>query len=160
MQQHGSKYFALRPPPNPRNRVYRSNSIFQSTVMLHIKLKVITKCSNIVANILPADPPPHLHIIPTTLGYGVKVKFQLFQMMVMLHIKLKGITNAGTWSQLFCLPPPPPPPPGNGVNRSKVNFFQKMVILHFKSKGTTTYSNKVANILHADPRPDPRDQKV
>ena len=27
-------------------------------VMLHIKLKGITKCSSMVANILPADPSP------------------------------------------------------------------------------------------------------
>ena len=39
-------------------------------------------CSNMVANILPADPPPpHTHT-------------HLPQIMVMLHIKLKVIRNA------------------------------------------------------------------
>ena len=58
MQQHGSKYFAFRPsPPDPRGQKVLIH-IFQNNVMLHIKLKGITKCSNMVANILQADPPP------------------------------------------------------------------------------------------------------
>ena len=39
-------------------------------------------CSNMVANILPANRSPNLW-----------VKIQLFQNMVMSHIKFKGITN-------------------------------------------------------------------
>ena len=42
-----------------------------------------------VANIMPADPPPN--------PGGQKVKIKLFQNMVILHIKLKAITNAVTW---------------------------------------------------------------
>ena len=34
-------------------------------IMLHIKLDAITKCSNMLANLLPANP--HL---PLTLGFG------------------------------------------------------------------------------------------
>ena len=50
------------------------------------------ECSNMVANILPADPPP---LDP---GYEVsRSKSQLFQNMVMLHIKFKRITDAATW---------------------------------------------------------------
>ena len=65
--------------------------LFQNMVMLHIKLKGITGTAtcNMVANIMPADPP-------TDPG-GQKVKIQLFQSMVMLHIILKAITNAVTW---------------------------------------------------------------
>ena len=39
---------------------------FQNMIILHIKLKGIMKCSNMVANILPTDPPipPHLHPDP------------------------------------------------------------------------------------------------
>ena len=56
--------------------------------MLYIKFIGITKCSDKVANVLPAAPDPR----------GQKVKVQLFsQNNVMLHIKLKGITNALTW---------------------------------------------------------------
>ena len=36
--------------------------IIQNMVMLHIKLKGIMKCCNMVANILRADPPPTLGI--------------------------------------------------------------------------------------------------
>ena len=60
--------------------------------MLHIKLKGITGAAtcNMVANIMPTDPPP-----PTL---GVKrLKIQLFRNMVILHIILKAITNAVTW---------------------------------------------------------------
>ena len=60
------------------------------------------KCSNMVANILPADPPPPptqppLPRVPNPRGWGQKVEIQLFQNMVMLHIKLKGMTHTATW---------------------------------------------------------------
>ena len=59
MPQHGSKYFARRPPPIPWGwGQYVKIQLFQNIVMLHIKLKRITKRSNMVANVLPADPPP------------------------------------------------------------------------------------------------------
>ena len=54
MQQHGSKYFAHRPPPTLGMRSVGHNSTFQNMVMLHIKLKSIMK----TATWLPADPPP------------------------------------------------------------------------------------------------------
>ena len=65
--------------------------LFQNMVMLHIELKGITGAAtcNMVANIMPPDPPPD--------PGGQKVKIQLFQNMVILHIKLKAITNAVTW---------------------------------------------------------------
>ena len=44
------------------------------------------ECSNVVANILPADPHPDPGVS--------RSKF-----MVMLHNKLKGITNAATFSE-------------------------------------------------------------
>ena len=50
------------------------------------QIKGNQKCSNMVANILPADPRDP----------GDVVKIQFFQNMDMLHIKLKGITNAAT----------------------------------------------------------------
>ena len=45
-------------PLRPWVRVKRSTFHFQNMVMLHIKLKGITKLSNMVANNLPAVPPP------------------------------------------------------------------------------------------------------
>ena len=52
-------------------------------VMLHIKLKGITGAvtCNMVANIMPADPPP-----PRPDPGGQKVKIQLIQNMVILCI--------------------------------------------------------------------------
>ena len=43
---------------------------------------------NMVANILPTEPPPTL---------GVGSNGQNFQNTVMLHIKLNEIMNAATW---------------------------------------------------------------
>ena len=89
MQQHGSKYFVCRPPPDPGDGVNKIKiQLFQNMVMLHIILNGLTKCSNMIANILPADPPH---------PRGQKVIIQLFLNNVMLHIKLFGITSAATW---------------------------------------------------------------
>ena len=49
-------------------------------------------CSNIIGNILPADPPPP----PANTG-GLSVKIQLFQNINILYIKSKYITNAAKW---------------------------------------------------------------
>ena len=55
MQHYGSKYFARR-QPNPGDGINRSKFNFViSMVVLHIKLNGITKCSNMVPNILPSD---------------------------------------------------------------------------------------------------------
>ena len=78
-QQHGRKCFARRPlphhPTTPGDGVKGITSAAatigmgskrskfniirtRSSSVLHKKIKGITKCSNMVANILPADPPP------------------------------------------------------------------------------------------------------
>ena len=74
-------------------------------VMLHIELKGITKCGNMVVKNLPKDPPPAPH---NPRGWCQKVKIQLVEIKVMLHIKLKVITNAATWKQISCPQTPPP----------------------------------------------------
>ena len=91
-----------------------------------------------VANILPATPPP-LPSPAFTLGFQ-KVKIQLFKNMIMFHIQLKGGMNAATWWQMFCLqtllrPPPSSPDPEGEVKRSKF-IFQNMVMLHIKLNGS------------------------
>ena len=59
MQQHGSKCFALRARQYPRGWGQKVKiHLFQNMGILHIKLKRITKCSNMVANILPTYLPP------------------------------------------------------------------------------------------------------
>ena len=94
MQQHGSKCFACRSPlipHHPRGWGQKVKiQLFQNMVMLHITFIGITKCSKMVSDILPADPPP-------TNPRGQKVKNNLFQNNFMLHIKFKGIMNAATW---------------------------------------------------------------
>ena len=78
--------------------------------MLHIKLKGITKCSDIVAFILPTDPSPSSRHDPR--GWGQKVKVKLFQNMAMLHIKFWGITNYTKYSsKCFARRPPSPREP-------------------------------------------------
>ena len=118
MQQHGSKRFVRRPLPLFRKGPQVKIQFFQNMVMLHIKFIGITKCSNMVANILPADPSPPPY------SRNQKVKIQLFQNNIMLLIKLKGITNAATWSQMFYLQTPPPPILGMGSIGQKSQFSE------------------------------------
>ena len=61
MQQHCSNYFGHRPLKPWGWGQYAEIQLFQNMVMLHVKLKGITKCSNMVANDLPASPPPLPH---------------------------------------------------------------------------------------------------
>ena len=96
MQQHGSKYFARRPPSPPDHRGQKVKiQLFQKNmVMLHIKLNAITKCSNMVVNILPATPPPPTHPPPPppppppTLG-GNRSKFN-FSEQFHVAFQIKG----------------------------------------------------------------------
>ena len=54
------------------------------------------KCSNLVANISPADPPPPHRIL------GIKrSKFKLFQNVVMLHNKLKKMEHRAPCKHVF-----------------------------------------------------------
>ena len=64
------------------------NSTFSEHRHVAYRIKGNHDFNNMVANILPADPPD---------PRGQKVKTQLFKNHAMLHIKLKGITNAATW---------------------------------------------------------------
>ena len=117
MQQHGSKYFACRPPPPPPTHTHTEHG--------HVayQIKGYQVCSNMVANILPAappPPPPHTHPEHGHVAYQIKgnqvcsnmvanilpadpphthTHTHLPQNMVMLHIKLKVIGNA---AKCFC----------------------------------------------------------
>ena len=80
MQQHCRKYFGREPPPTPSNPGDQ---------------KVKIKClQNIKLNIFSNSETwqqifcPHIFSLPhSTLGVGLKVKFQLIKNMVMLHMK-------------------------------------------------------------------------
>ena len=90
MQQHGSKYFARRAPSSFDPRVWGQKveiQLFQNMVMLHIKFNGITKCNNMVANILSADPS-----LPTTiLGDGARRSKFIFSEHGHVAYQTKGI---------------------------------------------------------------------
>ena len=80
------------PNPAPDTGLWSNgqNSTFTEHGHVAYQIKENDKCSNIVANILPADP-----ILTPDPVVGVKrFKIQHFRDMVMLHTKLKGIRNA------------------------------------------------------------------
>ena len=57
MQQHGSKYFACRPATRTLRMVsIGQNSTFSEHGHVAYQIKENQKCSNMVANILPAGP--------------------------------------------------------------------------------------------------------
>ena len=86
----------LAPPQGPTTLGVGSkgqNSTFSEQCHIALKIKWNHVCSNMVANILPADPsppPPYTN----TGGWSKKAKIQI---MVMLHIQLNGITYAASW---------------------------------------------------------------
>ena len=110
MQQPGSKYFARRPPPILGMGSIGQNSFFQNRGILHIKLNGITKCSNMVANILSADPsPPPLALVVD------RSKFNFFRTMSCCISNLRECSNMIA-NSLSAAPPPPPPEPRAGLN--------------------------------------------
>ena len=62
MQQHGSKYFARRPPPPSILGIgsVGQNSTFSEQCNVAYQIKENQECSKLVANILPVDPLPRL----------------------------------------------------------------------------------------------------
>ena len=94
--------------------------------MLHIKLYGITKCSNMVANNLPADPPP-----PLLDPRGQKVKLQNLQNMVMLHIKFIGIMKCSNMVANI-LPADPPDPRGQNSTLSEHGHVTYQICLNHK----------------------------
>ena len=89
MHQHGPKYFDCSPPPMTlgMGSIGQSSSFFRTWVIVTYQIKGITKCSNTVANILPADP------LPPSPGDWVSRSNSTFSE----HIKLrKRIANAAT----------------------------------------------------------------
>ena len=71
----------LLPPPDPGGGVKISKLTFSKHGHVAYQLKWNHKCSHMVANISPADPPPPQD------PWGQKVKIKLFLNIGMLHIK-------------------------------------------------------------------------
>ena len=88
--------------------------------MLHIKIKENHECSNVVANILPADPPPpptYTSTYTPTLWMGSVGKKSFFctwsvTYPIKENHKCCNILSADTLD------------PMDGVNRSKFNFLE------------------------------------
>ena len=113
-------------------------------VMLHIKLKGNTY-SNMVANILPTDPPT-----PHEPGVGVKRSKLTFSDPGQ-YINLKGVSNAATWCKYIAHRPTPLCLALGLVQKIKIQLFQNIVMLHIKLKlHSHKFSNIVANMLPAD----------
>ena len=83
-------------------------------------IKGMHEFSNMVVNILPADPHPD------TGGEALWSKFNLFQYMVMLHIKIMGLRMRQHGSKYFAhrpRHPHPSPPLGPRGQKVKLSFF-------------------------------------
>ena len=111
MQQHGSKYVARIPLPDPEEWSQKVKlQPFQNMVILHIKLMGITKCSSNVANILPSDPY-------LTLGMGSIDHNETILEDGHVACQIKGLTECSSMVANIL------PDPGDWVNGSKFNFF-------------------------------------
>ena len=106
MQQHGSKYFPSNPPPSDLwVGSIGLNSTFSKHSHVAYQIKGIHQCSNMVANILPADPHP-----PWTLETGSKGQWKLGSEhdLVANQIKANQICRNMVANILTAAIPPPP----------------------------------------------------
>ena len=139
MQQHGSKYFAPSPLPDPWDGVNRSKCIIQIMVIWHIKLKGITKCSSMVANILPATPS-------WPCSWGQNVKIQLSEHSHVAH-QIKGNRITRCSSMVANILPADPSLTLGMESIGQNSTFSEHVMLHINLKGITKCSNMVVTWL-------------
>ena len=115
------------------------NSTFPEHVNVAYQINEIQECSNMVANILPADLPQTLGIRSvgqnSTFSEHVNVAYQINENQECSHMVANILTAD---------PPPPPPPPDTRMGSKYINL-----------KGISKCSSMVANILLADPYPPP-----
>ena len=146
--------------------------------MLHIKIRGITKCSNMEANIFAAYPPPP----PLTLAMGLigqnssfsehsHVAYQIKQQYGCKYLPATPHpTPLGSKGQNSTFSRIPPPDPGIKIDfsehvhvahQNKVNHeMQQYGSRYFapvtnQIKGNHKCSNMVANIIPAEPPPPP-----
>ena len=153
MQQHGSTYFARRPPTTLPHRPWGQgqNAIFSEHGHVAYQIKGNQECSTMVANILTTDPPrplgskgqnsifsEHGHV-----AYRIKGNHECSNMVVNIlptdppPLRPLGSIFYPETPLTHILPADPLPPPrlltlGVGV---KIQLFQNMVMLHIKLKG-------------------------
>ena len=87
MQQHGSKYFARRPPMPLTHSIGQKSTFSEHCHVASQRMQQHGSKYFACRPPFPQDPRV----------WGPKSKIQFFQIMVMLHFKLKGIMNAATW---------------------------------------------------------------
>ena len=120
MHQHGSKYFAHRPPSHALTRSIGHKATFSEHGHVAYQIKGNHEFSNMVANILHADPPP-----PGPRGMGSKYQNTTFSEHGHVAYQIKEVhecSNMVTNISLADLPASPDP--AGGVNRSKFNIFR------------------------------------
>ena len=109
MQQHGSKYYARRPPPPPDPGSHKVKiQVVQDRVMLQIQLKTIANAV-IWKQIFCPQPP-----LPDPVGQ--KVKFN-FGRTWSCCISIQRESQMQQYNSKYFAHSPPP------LNRSKFNFF-------------------------------------
>ena len=117
MQQHGSKCFACRPPPSPDPGVRSKgqNPTFSAYGHGAYQIKWNHKCSNMVGNILPADPSPTLP--------SVGDKWSKFNFSEHGHVAYQINGNDACNNMVAYILPAYPLTLACGVKRSEVNVF-------------------------------------
>ena len=119
MQQHGSKYFHVHPRPWGWGQSVKFQ-LFQNMFMLHIRLKGIMQCSNLVSKIFPADPPPPSR----PWGMGSKVRNSTLSEYGHVAYQIKGNHDCSNMVANILPADPHPPSPVDWVNRSIFNFLE------------------------------------
>ena len=124
MQQHGSKYFVCRPPPPLGMGSICQNLTFFEHGYVVYQIN-ITRCSSMVANILPASQP-----LTLTLGLLSKAQNSFVSEHGHVAYQIKEYRKCSNMvANNLSVDPPPPPThthtqPRDGVKRSNSNFFR------------------------------------
>ena len=150
MQQYVSKYFARR---STQPWELGRQVLFQSKLMLRFKLKGIAKCSSMVANILPADPPPL-----KTLNHGVKrSKFKIFRTCQVAY-KIKWNNEMQQHGNKYFARRPTSPTPrstlGMGSN-GRNSTFSEHGLVAYQIKGNYELQRHGSTYFPANPPPRP-----
>ena len=166
MQHHGSNYFDHRPPMTLQMCSVGQNTTFSEHGHVAYQINENHECSNMVANILPADPLPAVHHPPRppppppSLGMGPIGQNATISEHGHVAYQINGIMKCSSMvANILPADPTHPHPfdPGVGVKRSKLSFSEHGHVA-YQIKEDHECSNMVANILPADlpfPHPHP-----
>ena len=132
-------FFLQTPQPQPRGKVISQYSTFSEHGHIAYQIKGITKCSNIAANILHADPLPPPYVM------GLKGQNSTYSDQYHVAYQIKGNHECSSMAANIFPAAPPPPTLGMGSIGQNSFFFQNMVRSK-RSKGVkgqnSTYSDQ------------------